>query len=343
MKSVRDRITICQQFPLVQDGMVGAEVFKILGPPDLSKTFCEEKARYEAIQVDYFGNPKAHTIWAYGVSNPFTLPTHGQVWFDHNGLVCRIYGNSPIAPETELFTDHELCQVLELLDRSPPASGIRFDPKSFLEIVNALHSMGKSKILAAIREYVRIAPIDLCLHHSYTGLVCILRVLFEPDTNSQRTSEPRLGGHWYLDKINIGRTPYFPITIHNQIPWFLVDGFVVAGKISIQKELELADHGKLRSLPLFPTDCPLVSWNRLWDFVSDEGLLHKEPFFQLTFRRMLVNQFLRLVSDVYPVGLVNSNTTDISELNSIWDQHSQQIGQLDTQWDKTRCQYILKV
>lgn len=154
----------------VSPEMTREEVEAILGKPDDVRT-----------KYDPGGIRRAETgeIWRYGTNGHLTTATLGSIYFDENGKVQAVCGEDGVPPPASMFDEEELRSILRILDETPSYNnGWGYNPRSVIRAVNALQPLGKEKALAAVAEYLRVAPISFDAP-AVEGMFLVLRTLFE--------------------------------------------------------------------------------------------------------------------------------------------------------------------
>src|SRR5262249_20764424 len=154
----------------------------------------------------------------------------GCVYFDGKGKAEWVFGGNAVPydysvesdqdyekliaarvpPNSSLFREDELRRLLRLIDTAPELSGDYYNPLPIIQIVNELQSLGKTKALAAVDEYLRVAPFPLFPRKAREGLAAVLSVLF--DVGEERSSlQIVTGGTWPVGPTDCGPVPLFPI------------------------------------------------------------------------------------------------------------------------------------
>ena len=299
---LRDRRAFAAAMNKIHEGMSQAEVVALLGKPDDVQT-----------QIDW-GNIlfNADTMWRYGASGHLQGATLGQVCFDQAQKVTHFSGQGTPPPEG-LFTEAELRPLLEALFALPSYNaGPKYNPRPVIRAVNLLQPLGKEKALAAIDEFLRVS--FAYRDEGREGVFLLLRTLF--DVPDRPTDFPykvaSIPG--YMPSMMVGASlpvepndkkllPRFPITIEGDIPFLLVEGYLLFGSAE-PAESHVAyfrKFGKLRAAPLAPTARPLAALEAFeksprWYFNQKGELgsnfLDREPL-------LLRKQVLNLLDTVY--------------------------------------------
>jgi hypothetical protein len=151
----------------VSPEMTRDEVEAILGKPD------DVKTKYDP------GGAETGETWRYGTNGHLTTATLGSVYIDENGKVKWVHGAAGDPPPAWMFPEEELRTLLRILDETPSYSnGWGYNPRSVIRAVNALQPLGKEKALAAVAEYLRIAPGEFGAPAAI-GMFLVLRTLFD--------------------------------------------------------------------------------------------------------------------------------------------------------------------
>jgi hypothetical protein len=143
----RQFVTLMSQ---ISTEMTREEVEAILGKPDDIRT------KYDPGGV---WRTQTGEIWRYGTNGHLTTATLGSVYIAEDGKVQLVCGGDGDPPPAWMFTEEELRAILRILDDAPSYSyGWGYNPRGVIRAVNALQPLGKEKSLAAVAEYLRIAP-----------------------------------------------------------------------------------------------------------------------------------------------------------------------------------------
>lgn len=274
----------------VKEGMAPADVEKLLGTPDDVR---------EKKDLPYFLSEHYGRAWCYGTDRHLGFAMRGMVIFDEAGPVFRVYGQGNPVP-AGMFADAELRRLLELIDRAPDFDAAGYDPLPVIQITNALQPLGKRKALAALTEYLRLAPDWTEARH---GVFLVLRTLFDVPV-PPGYMPPMFVGQPSPAKPKDPRTlPRFPIAILDDVPINLVNGYMLFGsEEAVEAHVEYFEkHGVLRAAPLKPTDRPLKLLDAMrrapwWAGYGDD-------------RRMTI-QVLRLVQPVFGLERVDWRFSD---------------------------------
>jgi len=266
------------------------EVEAILGKPDDVRT-----------KYDPGGIRRAETeeIWRYGTIGHLTTATLGSIYIDGNGKVQVVCGGAGIPPPASMFAEEELRSILRILDGTPSYNnGWGYNPRGVIRAVNALQPLGKEKALAAVAEYLRIAP-DWFDAPAVNGTFLVLRTLFEIPSPPGHMPVMLVGQPSPMGPEDLTKIPRFPIYIQDDIPFLIVSGYSLFGQAEDpRKHLNyFRKHGVIRSLPLVPPTDPVASIRRALDALSNNGI---EPDGAPDYY-MLFNQALWLLDSVYEV------------------------------------------
>lgn len=253
----------------VQVGMTAEEVRHLLGPPDDVRT-----------EEDPGGINWAHAreIWGYGTSGHLEFPTSGQVVIDDQGRVLLVFGGQGAPPPPSLLTDEEVRALLRVLARVPSYDGFGaapgaplFDPRPLIRAVNALQPLGKDRALAAIGEFVRVAP---PWDPAYEGMLLVLRVLF--DMPKGGVAPPMVYGARTKPAPEGPLVPRSPIVLAGDIPFRLVDGHRFSSNPPMGPPL-LKSHierfrglGVIRRAPLHPAADPLAALDAIDTLLAED-------------------------------------------------------------------------
>jgi hypothetical protein len=331
---MRDRVEFAKRLSSITEGMSKDALIALIGAPDDVRNH-SERGVHETNHVD--------EVWCYGTNGHLTLPTLGHVYLNQLNKVQFVVGaGNPIG--TELFEEKELRDVLRVLDTAPSVWGDAYDPLPLIQIVNRLRAMGKDKALAAIAEYLRIAPGWNA--RARDGQFLILRVLFDLQRPGEMP-EMKLGTPWpTLTPVLKARMPRYPILLLDDVPLVVITGYQIIGKPqSVREHLEyFRQLGTVRSRPLLPPKHPLRLFQKFHSefphfFGTDESSTAS-----INGKLMIMNQLLRLVASVYPLE-VDSATgyrfrqrTDLAEG---WKVIADDFEMLGARWSQEKQVYVL--
>jgi hypothetical protein len=315
----------------LKEGTTEAEVLALLGRPD------DVRTKNDPGGISTFGTRE---VWRYGTSGHLTTATLGQVCIDESGRVQYISGKG--SPSLgELPEEDELRRLLDILGQVPSYNaGSHYNPGKVIRAVNCLLPLGKKRAIAVMDEFLRVTP--PWYNEGRDGVFLVLRTLFDV---------PR--GHGHMPRMGVGATsepeddrllPRFPIALQDDIPFLLVEGYVLGGAPE-QPESHVAyfrKHGSLRTKPLVPTDRPLEALDRLSRSVRRAFRETNDPDNDER-RCLLGNQVLRLMDSVYRVEpdvfgdlLPSFDEEDAERRRQIITQASS----LKIRWDARQIKYI---
>jgi hypothetical protein len=274
----------------ISPAMTQEEVEAILGKPEDVRT-----------KYDPGGIRRAETeeIWRYGTNGHLTTATLGSIYIDGNGKVQAVCGGEGDPPPAWMFAEEELRSILRILDEAPSYNnGWGYNPRGVIRAVNALQPLGKEKALAAVAEYLRVAPVSFDAS-GVDGMFLVLRTLFEIPSPPGHTPIMRVGAPSPVEPEDRTKIPRFPIYVQDDIPFLVVSGYSLSGEAEDPKKHlnYFRKHGVIRSLPLAPPTAPLASIRKALDALSNGGAgPDGAPDFD-----MLFNQALWLLDSVYEV------------------------------------------
>jgi hypothetical protein len=217
-----DRFRFASAMSHVDEGTSRDEVLSLLGPPDDIRTLADKDA-----DADQHAGLLYETteMWCYGTDRHLGFPTLGHLYFTELGIVHHHHAPTmPVVEVLRLFPEEELRGLLRLLDQAPPPSSDRFQPRLLVQIVNRLQPLGKDKVLAAVTEYLRIAPY-YGFAHARPGLFLVLRVLFDLPDGMSDYPVMHIGSPTPPPPTDGTSIPRFPLTLSGDIPLLLVCGY----------------------------------------------------------------------------------------------------------------------
>ena len=274
----------------VEEGMVGAKALALLGRPDDIRT-----------ENDPGGISTFETkeIWRYGTSGHLTAATLGQVYLDKRGEVQHVFGKGD-PPPAGMFEERDLRALLVALSDLPSYSGgWDYNPRKVIRAVNLLQPLGKEKALAAIDEFLRVSP--YWDDDGRDGVFLVLRTLFDVPEDPDHMPPMFVGAPMPSEPKDKEKAPRFPIVIEGDIPFLLVEGYMLGGQAE-QPEAHAAYFrkvGKLRQKPLAPSSDPFgaieaFAGSPRWPIKEDTP-----PHLKDRARQLMATQALRLIDTVY--------------------------------------------
>jgi hypothetical protein len=227
-------------------------------------------------------------------------------------------------------------EVEAILGKPDDVSGWGYNPRSVIRAVNALQPLGKEKALAAVAEYLRVAPVSFDAP-AVEGMFLVLRTLFEIPSPPGHMPVMMVGAPSPAGPEDRTKIPRFPIHIQDDIPFLMVSGYSLFGQAeSPESHLNyFREHGVIRSLPLAPPPDPLASISRVLDALSKDGAGPDGA----TDYDMLFNQALWLLDSVYEVE--DSPFGDKLYRATIGDREKavEAISRLKLRWDEKKQDY----
>lgn len=231
----------------IRDGSTKEQVRLVLGPPD------DVWPPNDSSQFVRYGDE----VWAYGTNGHHTMPTLGYVLF-RNGEVFTIAGRTPLAgskpPPESVIGETELRQALRTMYRSP-ASGPAVEPQRLVQVANLLIGLRRTKALAALHEYVRIAPCD-----TMDWLFGVVHVAFVSRRPGGVFPVPAIGEIDPEPPKDLRAWPMFPVVLVDGVPINLFRSRAILGS-SEPFGRYLSNNEKdweIRGQPLVPPDDPFL-------------------------------------------------------------------------------------
>jgi hypothetical protein len=317
----------------VEEGMTDKEVLALLGKPDDIRT-----------RFDPGGLPRrTREVWGYGTDGHLTLPTLGCVHINKEGKVQLVWGNHGQPPAPGVLPEKELRALMALIDRAPSYNrhGTEFNPLAIIQIVNTLQPLGKEKALAAISEYLRVAP-DFD-RPGPEGVFLVLRVLFDIPDDPGYMPRMAVGAPQPPGPEDPKKMPRFPILLQDDVPLLVVYGYNLAGlaeKPEWHHVPYFRDKGRVRAKPLRPSDAPLS----LFDACRKEIAGRYELRDAWTVQGLIARQLLNMVDSVYRPDKAPDNP----RLNAIENEEEQwkaavaKVAKLDIRWNAEKNRYTFK-
>jgi hypothetical protein len=238
-----------------------------------------------------------------------------------NGRAGAVFGGfgSPRIPAG--MTEPELRRMLELLDRLPgPWDQEQANPLPVIQAVNALQPLGKERVLAVVREFVRlnvwaVSPYEV-FNVTPHGVYPLMRLLFTVDPARK---DEFLSSH---DHLVLGDVPFnldFP------------RGGRLGTTLSEEGLRSFGRHGRLRARPLRPPDRP---WELLAQ-LKGHSSWPREPADQAWMRRAFMAQVLWLLRPIYrgPADEKGILVPRGEELDAWWKRTVTELEKLHIRWD----------
>ena len=249
----------------------------------------------------------------------------------------------------------DLFPYVNLVHQSPKVNGQEFNPVSLIKAVNGLRVLGKERALEVLRCYYKLAgysgmaDTDFEKRQTYDlderRLFLILRILFVRKDGNPKMPELGLGMPSFWPKEDDTNWPLFPLTLENDIPFMLINGYTLAGvPESPLSHIEYCEkYCTIREKPLQPADNPLVvveslinSSERLKSLVFYEkrkNFFHFSTFDKYILRR----QALRATKSAYPIK--DKNLMFYLVYDNQWYQHLEEFNKLKVYWDSESNDY----
>ena len=325
-----DRADFRNKLAEVRINMTHDEVREILGKPD--EIWTQERP-------GGIGDRSLKEVWCYGVSEHLSFPTLGRVVFGINGKVRSTVGARGKPPTPTVVDEATLRQILPIIDRIPAIELHEtekiYNPRDMIQVVNALHPLGRERAFAVLDEYARLSG------DARTGtpenLALIVLTLFEVN---EAVPMPGLIGEPLRQHF-----PRYPIVIRDDVPFFLfpLGGYFRSGPpMAIKPTLDhLRQHGVVRANALAPPARPMMI---LGSFASSPDWVFagagEEPSQSSAARDLIMDQLLWLVDTVYAVD-VDASGRKISRKRdeTQWNAQVAAMNQLDIRWDASAQAY----
>jgi len=248
------RVDFAKEMALVKEKMPAAEVEKLLGKPDDIRT------------NEDVGGPTPNDlreIWCYGTNAHMGFGTLGCVYIDRKGRVRGVFGGTGVPIDPKILPEPQLEDVLRLIDTTPGLTH-DFDTLRLIRIVNTLQALGKEKALAAIDEYLRVAPLyGWC--PARDGLFIVLRALFEIPADTGFMPPMAVGALTPPPPKDPLVCPRYPLVLVHDVPLVLTVSCMLFGSAQpVSQHVQyFREHGTMRALPLEPPDDPLAVFGPL--------------------------------------------------------------------------------
>jgi hypothetical protein len=252
-----------------------------------------------------------------------------------------------------------LPRTLQLINAAPGLSTDTYDPVALVRAVNHLHSLGKEKVLAALREFNGIAegnpwavpgaerdPANIDTS-DVTCICLIVRLLFEPAWQAGAPPLVASTGFPPPPAQDEKLWPLYPLALQDDLPFLLFPGVACVPAIPpIGELLRWAEcNGKLRTRPLRPADNPLVAVDRLCALPQIARLFGGEPRLKPGLTRWylgLDQQAWRVIQHV--VGPWPSSERERCRKDYVteadWERHKRIAEAFKIRWDEKRQVYV---
>ena len=292
----RDRHQFAAAIGALKVGMSAKEALRLLGSPD------DVRTERDSGGISIVGIKE---VWRYGTSGHLTTATLGQVYLDRDGLVQYMFGKGTPPPDG-MFEERDLRVLLDALGQVPSyGAGWRYNPCKVIRAVNLLQPLGKEKALAAVDEFLRVAPDRQ--DEGREGVFLVLRTLFDVPVPPGHMPPMFVGAPIPAEPDDPNLLPRFPIAVEGDIPFLVVQGYQ-GGGCPEQPESDVAyfrKNGRLRAKPLVPPSDPFGEFEKFarsprWVTYA-RGDSPGDPDSDTRSRRFLGEQLLRLVGNVFHV------------------------------------------
>jgi hypothetical protein len=189
--------------------------------------------------------------------------------------------------KTEIPT--EAFESIRYIHKSPSPAPRGSDPIRLIQAVNHLHTLGKSEVLNRLRLYHDLTTKDYKRAFDYDldeqRIFLIVRLLFATEDQNVEMPVIRIGATYPIVSGNHKDWPLFPLTLRDDIPFFIATGYTLAGLAeSPLRHLEFAKAKcQLRPNALKPSNHPMKSceellasseWNKLFSSQDTKTNVH---------------------------------------------------------------------
>ena len=206
--------------------------------------------------------------------------------------------------------------ILELIHQSPSPASAGFDPFALIAAVNGLHSLGKTEALRVLKAYCDLATAgDQDMRFKYDldeqRIFLILRLLFVPKDGTSEMPPLNIGGRVPPLRVGANAWPLFPLAVQGNIPFFMIDGHILAGvPESPLVHLEYCKNKCiLRPDLLMPISSADEAVRQMVESERWKNLFAWQPSLEARCKQLLQEQALRVQEFHGPIPN-NSETTD---------------------------------
>jgi hypothetical protein len=257
----------------------------------------------------------------------------------------------PILPNTlgtiQIKGPNRLSPTMEAINGAPSVTWRNCNPIGLVRAVNHLQSLGKSKAVSEMREFLRIArdsngterdPANIDTS-DYQCIFLIVRLLFEPEDASEHLPPMHIGGMSPSPaKADEPLWPLFPLAIQDDIPFVLIDGAALLGlPESPSVHVDWAEkHGRLREKLLRPADDPILAVDKLIALPQTQRLLDWHS--PLVLRRQAWRTIASLARRSPPQDNLVSRTKE--ENDAEWEECKRIASKLRLRWDTKQQNYV---
>jgi hypothetical protein len=257
----------------------------------------------------------------------------------------------PILPKTlgtiQIKGPNRLSPTMEAINGAPSVTWKNCKSIGLVRAVNHLQSLGKSKAISEMREFLRIArdsrgvdrdPANIDTS-DYQCIFLIVRLLFEPENASEPLPPMRIGGMYPSpQKADESLWPLFPLALQDDVPFVLIECAVLSGLPEPPSlHVDWAEkHGRLRAKPLRPADDPILAVDKLIALRQTQRLLDWHS--PLVLRRQAWRAIASLARRPPPLGDLVSRTKE--ENDAEWEQCKRIAAQLRLRWDTKQQNYV---
>ena len=312
-----DRNAFAAAMARIHIGMGATQVRALLGVPDDIRT-----------RKDIISTTHTKEVWRYGTEGHLSCATLGQVYIDDGDKAQYVFGGTGSPPPRGMFKESELRSLLRLIADLPRPWESGSDPRGLIRAVNAIQPLGKTKALAAMTEYLRVA--DEWTDHR-EGEFLLLRALFQLPEGQSHFPKLYVGA-----LLGPGDASVSPLAIIQGVPFIMSNGYILAGRPeAVEEELPFfRANCALRDKPLVPTDRPLEIYDNLLKS-ADPGW--SDPWEQI----VLTEQLLYLVDTVYrPFGAGGPSGVAGPDFKTQESRIRAELGKLALRWNAKTTQYV---
>jgi hypothetical protein len=328
--------------------------------PNWSKNYDEKDSVWSYRSTEADGSFDAN-IWLYdlirtvGKTNSFQIGiTLGKTdWFRS----VRFSNASQVLPQTigtiAIAGPQPINRTMQFINGAPRVRFYGYDPVRLVQAVNHLQSLGKTKAIQAMRDYLKLVgsrhnrrcdpdPANLDDGHQDT-LYVIIPLLFEQANKTDAEAAKEL---WYamLAKpwSNEEKSwPQYPFAMQDDIPFLIgneTTGWEGGGPPYPDKLIDWAEkHGKLRAKRIRPADNPLLA--------AESLVALNKPLPQFSGRKTeteLRMQAWRAVRHLIANELPKEDRMSYSDLDidKEWPRYKKLTAELNIRWDEKQRQYV---
>jgi hypothetical protein len=277
---------------------------------------------------------------------------------ERSGQTITWRSTKPVLPQTvgalQVPGPKPLTRTQQLLVAAPWPSSQFYDAVALVRAVNHLHGLGKQKAIGELRAFMKIAdgnlwrkaePDNIDTSNMYS-IALVIRLLFERAESGLAAPTIPLEVFSPPPNIEVVRWPYYPLSLQQDIPFFLVNGSMLGNVAYPRRFVDWAEKdGRLRTSPLHPPADPLAAVDALLAGAPLKRLLgnnkNKVPAEDAVRLRRQAWQMIEPI-----VGPWQTSDRDRQrsgyDADADWEKHKKIAARFKIHWDEQRQEYVAR-